>query len=138
MRAAQTIIVLSKGLLPSVLNDTDSGLQYGGSGCGYYTPRGFSDVKDDVHATTNDGDSVSHTFTGSAVSLVTEKRLDEGPIDVYLDGALQSTVNAYAPVHNQANQVLYRSATLASGQRTLKLVKHGGSYMLVDALNVFP
>jgi hypothetical protein len=45
-----------------------------------HSPRNVGDVHDDVHATANDGDAVADTFTGSGISFVTEKSLDEGMV----------------------------------------------------------
>jgi hypothetical protein len=48
-------------------------------------------------------------------------------------------VDAYAAgVHNLGGQVVFSKAGLSAGQHTLQLVKHGGAYMLIDALTVLP
>jgi hypothetical protein len=121
------------------INDTDAGLQYSGSGWGYYGGRGVGDLQDDVHATTNDGDAVSFSFRGTGVAFVTEKSLDEGQVDVLLDGQLVQTVDAFAAnVHNQSGQVLFSRNDLSAGQHTVKLVKKSGAYMLLDALTIQP
>lgn len=121
----------------SLINDTDGGLVYAGSGWGYYPSRGAGDVQDDVHATANNGDSVSYTFTGTSVSFITETAADEGSVQVYLDGVLQVTVNAYSPTR-KSQQTLWSKSGLMSGTHTLKLVKQDGGYLLLDALQVSP
>jgi hypothetical protein len=121
------------------LNDTDPSLQYSGSAWGYYPgrPTSFQDLQNDVHATLNNGDSVSYTFTGTGIAYVSEKSDGYGLVDVYLDGQLQQTVDANAVgVHNLGNQVLFSETGLSAGQHTLKLVKKSGVYMLIDALVV--
>ena len=121
------------------VNDTDPGLQYSGSAWGYYPgrPGSFQDVHNDVHATLNNGDAVSYTFTGSGISYVSEKSDGYGLVDVYLDGQFQVTVDANAAgVHNLGNQVLFSKTGLSAGQHTLRLVKKSGVYMLLDALLV--
>jgi hypothetical protein len=121
------------------INDTDAGLRYMGSGWGYYAGRGVGDLQDDVHATTHNGDSVSFGFRGTGISFATEVSLDEGQVDVLLDGQLVQTVNAFAEgVHNRAGQVLFSRNDLPAGQHTLQLVKKSGDYMLLDALTVQP
>lgn len=106
------------------------------SGGWTYSPgRGLGDVSDDVHATQNNGDSVSYQFTGSGISYTTETNSDEGNVQVYLDGALQATVNCYNATR-KAQQVVWSSGTLADDSHTLKLVKQDGTYMLIDALQV--
>jgi hypothetical protein len=92
-----------------------------------------------VHATTNNGDSVSYTFTGTGVAYVSEKSDGYGLVDVYLDDALQATVDANASgVHNAGGQILYSKTGLSAGQHTIKLVKKSGAYLLVDAFSVQP
>ena len=123
------------------INDSDPGLVY--SGTRWFRsagrPAGFGDIANDVHATTNNGDSVSYSFTGTGVSYISEKSEDEGQVDVYVDGVLQDTVDANVQgVHNQGGQVLYGVGGLQAGQHTLKLVKKSGAYMLLDALTVQP
>jgi hypothetical protein len=121
----------------ATVNDTDSALQYSGAGWGYYPgrPASFQDAQNDVHATLNNGDAVSYSFTGTGISYVSEKSDGYGLVDVYLDGQFQATVDANAAgVHNLGNQVLFAKSGLGSGQHTLKLVKRSGVYMLIDAL----
>jgi hypothetical protein len=121
------------------INDTDSALVYSGSGWFESTgrPATFNDLNNDVHATSNNGDAVSYTFTGTGISYVSEQSDGYGQVDVYLDGVLQDTIDANVPnVHNAGGQVLYGITDLAAGQHTLKLVKKSGAYMLLDALTV--
>ncbi len=123
---------------PVSINDTDAKLQYTGA-WGYYPgrPLAFKDLQNDVHAATNDGDSLSYTFSGTGVTYVSEKSDGYGKVDVFIDGQFQTTVDANAVgTHNQGGQVLFSEPNLIAGQHTLKLVKHGGAYMLVDGLLV--
>jgi len=121
------------------VNDTDPALQYRGAGWGYYAGRGVGDLQDDVHATTVDGDSVRFAFAGTGISFVTESSLDEGQVDVLIDGQLVQTVDAFATgVHNKAGQTLYSRGNLSSGQHTIELIKKSGAYMLLDSLIVQP
>jgi hypothetical protein len=120
-----------------VVNDTDAGLNYTGSGWGYYggRPTSVFDIQNDVHATTSTGDAVSYAFSGTGVAYISEKSDGYGLIDVYVDGVFQTTVDANAPgVHNAGSQVLYSKSGLPVGQHTLKLVKKSGAYLLLDAL----
>ena len=123
---------------PARINDTDASLQYSGA-WGYYPgrPASFKDLQNDVHAATNDGDSLTYTFNGTGISYVSEKSDGYGKVDVFIDSQLQTTVDANAAgVHNQGGQVLFSAPNLTAGQHTLKLVKRGGAYMLVDGLLV--
>ena len=124
-----------------VVNDTDPGLSYGGWGWFYNggRPASIADIGNDVHATTNNGDWVSYTFTGTGISYISELSDGYGLVDVYLDGVKQATVDANAyGVHNLGDQVLFQHSWQAVGQHTLKLVKTSGVYMLLDALAVQP
>ena len=72
------------------INDTDAAIDYIGS-WEYYSGRGFGDYQNDVHATTVNGDSVTVTFYGSAISFYTETNSDEGT------SASHSTASPRAP-----------------------------------------
>ncbi len=124
----------------TTVNDTDPQLTYTGAGWFYSggRPASFVDVDNDVHATTNNGDSLTYTFNGTGVAYVSEKSSGYGTVDVYLDGAFQQTVDADGPFHNQGGQVLFSKGGLSAGQHTIKLVKTGGAYLLLDALTVQP
>ena len=117
------------------INDTDGGFTYSGPGWGYYSGRGVRDYQDDVHATSNSGDAASYTFTGTGISYITETNGDEGNVQIYLDGTLQSTVNCYSS-GRLVQQTVWSSSGLSSGSHTLKLVNQGGGYMLLDAVQV--
>ena len=121
----------------ATINDTDSALAYVGGGWRYYPRRGLGDSGDDVHATQANGDSVSYTFTGTAISYITETNSDEGNVQVYLDGTLQATVSAFSATR-KVQQTLWSAASLASGSHTLKLVKADGTFLLLDAVIVSP
>ena len=118
---------------PTVVNDTDPGLLYGGSGWFYYFSRGVGDLSDDVHATQNNGDGVSYTFTGTSVSYVTETNPDEGAVAVYIDGVFQKTVNCVTPAR-QVQQTVFSASGLAPGSHTITLVKTSGIFLVLDAL----
>ncbi len=120
---------------PFIVNDTDPSITYGGASWGYYSGRATADFGKDVHATSSNGSFASYTFTGTAVSYFTEIAPDEGNVQVYLDGTLQTTVNCYSAAR-QVRQAVWSSGTLASGSHTLKLVKMDGGFLLLDALQI--
>jgi hypothetical protein len=129
-------INVDTGAQPLKVNDADSSIRYNGAGWGHYTGRGVGDINDDVHATTNNGDSVSYTFSGTGISYITERSVDEGKVDVAIDGVLQQTVDARSTDHNLANQTLYKLWGLPQGQHTITLTKRDGGYMLLDGFIV--
>ncbi|HEX4223362.1 MAG TPA: hypothetical protein VHZ97_13425 [Pseudonocardiaceae bacterium] len=118
------------------LNDSDWRATYTGS---WNTSggRGLGDLGDDVHYTATDGDSVSYPFTGTGIQLLSETNSDEGTADVYLDGTKVETVSANSP-QRLAQQALVSLTGLPKGPHTLKVVKTGGSYLLVDGFTVIP
>lgn len=119
------------------VNDTDPAITYTGSGWGYYSNRGDGDLLNDVHATTANGDSVSYTFTGTGIDVLSETNSDEGGIDVYIDGTKLQSVTASAS-SRLAQQVVASVSGLTKAQHTIKLVKTSGTYMLLDGFTVVP
>jgi hypothetical protein len=119
----------------SVTNDTNASIAYTGASWIRSTNRGFGDYKDDVQAATADGDSVTVTFTGTGISLLTETNSDEGTIAVSLDGTSQGTVNAFS-ASRQAQQTVYSVSGLPIGRHTLTLTKTGGTYLVIDRFDV--
>jgi len=115
-----------------LINDTSTSLTYTGAWF-YSATRNLGDYQDDVHATQNNGDAVSYTFTGTGISILTETYTDEGNVQVFLDGTLQATVNCNSSIR-KVQQVVWSISSLSSGNHTLKLVKQDGQYMLLDAL----
>jgi hypothetical protein len=120
------------------INDAAPGITYTGSGWSYSSGRPFGDYDNDVHSTTNNGDSVSYTFNGSGIEALTELNSDEGAIGVYVDGSLVQTVSASTSGDRTAEQALVTVTGLAPGNHTVQLVKQSGSYMVLDALVVIP
>jgi hypothetical protein len=116
-------------------NDTTSLASYSGSGWFSSANRGFGDFHDDEHATTNNGDAVTFTFTGTSASVLGEQNAGTGTSEVYVDGAEISPINTQAS-SREAQQVLYNTGTLRLGTHTLKLVKTGGTYLEIDGFTV--
>ncbi|XUL93851.1 hypothetical protein ACQ86D_50575 [Streptomyces galilaeus] len=97
--------------------------------------RGLGDYQDDVHAARTNGDSVTVTFTGTGISLITETNTDEGTIAVSLDGASQGTVTANS-TSRQVQQTVYTVSGLTAERHTLTLTKTGGSWLVIDRFDV--
>jgi hypothetical protein len=118
------------------VNDTDPAITYTGS-WNSSTGRNLGDLYNDVHATTVNGDSVSYTFTGTGIDVLSETNSDEGGIDVYVDGTKVQSVSA-AGSSRLAQQVVASVSGLTKGRHTIKLVKTGGTTMLLDGFTVVP
>ncbi|GIP48380.1 hypothetical protein J53TS2_19710 [Paenibacillus sp. J53TS2] len=91
------------------------------------------DYYDDVHATEVNGDSFEYTFKGTGIDLHMPKGPAQGEMEVYIDGQLKSTVDAYDESRS-AQQPLFGIANLPAGQHTVKVVKKSGELMLADLL----
>jgi hypothetical protein len=122
------------GMATTTINDGASGIAYGGT-FSVSTGRGVGDYNDDVHYSTNNGDSASYTFIGSGVDFLTETYSDEGNVAVYIDGTLAQNVSAVSSAR-QVQQVLFSQTWPSSGTHTIKVVKLSGAFMLVDAFRV--
>ncbi|MFC5402028.1 X2-like carbohydrate binding domain-containing protein [Cohnella soli] len=100
-------------------------------GTTYLTFNLRGDYKDDVHATTTNGDSFEFKFKGTGVDLIGPKSPDMGNVDIYVDGVFKTTVNAYA-ANRLTDQTLYSIGGLGNTAHVLKAVKKSGSAMLAD------
>jgi hypothetical protein len=84
------------------------------------------------------------TFTGTAVKWIGYRDQWSGIARVYIDGALQATIDTYASP-SQGQAVLYTASGLASGVHTFAIevagshgTASGGSWVWVDAFDVTP
>ena len=124
-------------------DDTDPALNYCGNwshvsnqsytGGDYKHTESFSDTT---------GDSMSVTFTGTAVQYIAPTANNHGYADIYLDGTKVATVDGYSS-GTDFQQVLYSASGLADTTHTLKIVvtgqkdaASGGTFVSVDAINV--
>jgi beta-galactosidase GanA len=88
------------------------------------------------------GDSVSVTFTGTAVEWIAPTANNHGFADVYLDGEHVATVDGYSAT-TDFQRIEYLVSGLSDTAHTLKIVVSGqknsassGTYVSVDAINV--
>ncbi|MFJ4224339.1 X2-like carbohydrate binding domain-containing protein [Microbacterium sp. NPDC089695] len=89
------------------------------------------DHLDDVHATATDGDSVSFTFRGTAVSWIGPKSPDQGTVDVFLDDKKVATVDTSSTAR-LTSQELFTAAGLKDVEHTVKIVKTSGDVLRSD------
>ena len=92
---------------------------------------------------TETGDTMTVTFTGTAVQWIGPKNNNGGIADVYLDGSQVATVDTYSPAGKLFQQVLYSATGLAAGSHTLTIAVSGqknpassADTVVVDAINV--
>jgi Carbohydrate esterase 2 N-terminal len=113
-----------------------SGVSYSGTWA-VSSGRPDGDLGNAVEYTQTNGDSATFSFTGTGIQVLSETNSDEGTIDVYVDGTKTETVNADSATR-VAQQAIVDVSGLSQGAHTVKLVKTGGQYMLVDAYTVTP
>jgi NPCBM-associated, NEW3 domain of alpha-galactosidase len=114
---------------------------YAGADWQTYTDRNTGDLGNDIAATTDNGDSVSYTFTGTGLEVLGETYSDEGTFDVYVDGK-QDTSQTFTENTSGdtrlAQQVIYEVNGLSEGTHTVKITKTGGTYLTIDGFEVIP
>jgi hypothetical protein len=127
-----TITLIVNAAVWTEVNDTDAGITYSSTGWSYSTNRNDGDYNNDAHYTKTAANYAQYTFTGTSVQYITETYSDEGNVDVYIDGVLQTTVNCNSSTR-VGQVVMYSNTALAYGSHTIKVVKNSGTYMLLDA-----
>jgi alpha-L-fucosidase 2 len=100
------------------------------------TARGLGDYNDDTHHSTTIDAVAQYTFTGTGIQLLSERNGDMGPIDVYLDNALQATVDLRITGARQSQQVVFDRQNLARSTHTIKIVNRSTSVGIVDAFRI--
>ena len=124
-----------QGVSPSAqLNDTNAGIVY--SGAWYRSAnRGAGDYQDDVSYTYDNGASATVTFSGTAISLITEKFSTEGTATVTVDSGPPTTINLLS-TQLAVQQVVFTANGLPAGKHTLTITKTGGQVLPLDAVAV--
>lgn len=117
--------------------DNISGVSYLGSGWDWKNNQrgGASSSLDDLHATQADGDAFELAFYGTGVEYIAQVNSDEGKVDIYLDGVLDTTIDNSNPTRVY-QKVVYAKTGLAPGRHVLKGVKKDGSYFIVDGFRI--
>ena len=95
----------------AIINDDDPAIVYRGQwkyvprrGCGYY--------HDDLHSTTQAGDSLEFAFNGTGIEYITEKYRDLGKVDIFIDGGMRAHVNLAMQNFPRISQVVAFRATI--------------------------
>ena len=89
------------------------------------------------------GDTMSVTFTGTAVQWIGPKNNNGGIADVSVDGTQVATVDTYNASGKEFQQLLFSTSGLAAGSHTLTITVTGtkdaassAATVVVDAINV--
>ena len=118
------LTVASKGGAGHV-NDTSKDVAYTGSSWSYQTARGNGEFANDAHLATADGDSFTFSFNGTDVDYIATRGADRGPVEIYIDDVLQTTVDLSTGTAG-SRQVAFSKSGLARGAHTLKGIKRSG------------
>ncbi|MFJ9917493.1 hypothetical protein [Actinacidiphila glaucinigra] len=89
--------------------------------------RGYGDYNDDTHHSTTVNAVAQYTFTGTGVAYISERNGDMGPVDVYLDGAFQATVDLKVSGARQVQQTVWQRSGLTQGTHTIRIVNRSTS-----------
>ncbi|MBD2867105.1 glycoside hydrolase domain-containing protein [Paenibacillus arenilitoris] len=142
-----------------LINNSDSRITYEGTGWATVnapnqtysgavnTTKADGSYENDVSTTKVDGDSAELSFYGYGINVYVEKNRSMGKFDVYIDGELQSTVDAHEDVLYRFYPI-YTNYSLSDGPHTIKIVNRENganrnkdgtlkSFLVLDAFRVF-
>jgi uncharacterized protein (TIGR03437 family) len=133
-------LVTGGPVLPAGLSQqTNPAVTYGGH---WFQNSGAAYSGGSVNSAVDAGAWVNVSFNGTAVDWIGYRDEWSGIAQVFIDGALQSTVDTYLSP-SQAQTKTYSVAGLSPGAHTLRIVAtgtqnaaSGGSWIWVDAFNV--
>ena len=117
-----------------MVDDADPALVYSGTWTAA-SGRHLGEWADTIHHTGKDGDSVTYAFTGKGIEVLTDLNPDEGSVDIFMDGTLAKTIDCKSAAR-QVQQVIFQQQWPEERPHEIKLVKKGGSFMLLDAFRV--
>ncbi|MDQ2731481.1 MAG: DUF4185 domain-containing protein, partial [Armatimonadota bacterium] len=121
----------------TLVNDSDPRITYTGT-WRYDDKRPFFDYGDDAHVSQVAGSSAEFSFKGTGIDYIAEKNADHGPVDVFLDGKFQRTVDLHLVNFPRVSRVVLFSARgLGKGAHTIKIVNKSNDWAVVDAFSVF-
>ncbi|MDG0792181.1 DUF4038 domain-containing protein [Cohnella ginsengisoli] len=119
------------------IDDTASAVAYGGTwnagspNANYYNST--------IHWSTTAGSYAEFAFTGTSVNWYASRNPAQGKADVYIDGALDATVDLYG-ASTTDSAVMYAKGGLTNASHTIRIVARGdknaassGYYVTVDA-----
>lgn len=129
------------------INDNDPEVEYvdaSGDGCNwFYTTNraGEGAFNNDAHIVGNSheggiGSYCTVTFTGTGISVLTEKFNDMGLVRIYLDGLDMGEYDCYTDGARKSRDVLYSVSGLENSEHIIKLEKVSGQYMIIDCFEV--
>ena len=124
-----------------IVNDSHPHVRYRGQ---WETYSSATEIGGDEHYSNEKGASCQLAFSGSSVTWIGVKNLDNGEAEVYLDDQLQGTVDTYSD-RRQSQQKLFQKSGLSPGVHTIKIIVKGtkqaaskDTHVVIDALDIRP
>ena len=117
----------SQPFTPTITDDSDQTLSYAGN----WTP--FADsraIGGDLTSTSEQGDSVSWSFTGTQVGVIGRVGPQQGSGELFVDGTDEGALNFTAPKTKERDVIA--GVSLKPGTHTVKLVSQGGGPIVFD------
>lgn len=121
------------------IDDTNPSVVYAGA---WYTNSNPGHSGGSAQLSTEAGDTVTLSFGGTGISWIGLKDAWSGTANVYIDGSLRATVDAYS-ASDQLQAVMFTAAGLSSGTHTIQIQVTGNhnassaqSWIWVDAFDV--
>ncbi len=106
---------------PGMIDNTDSRIQYVGE-WGNWTQDKNVNYNDTIQYINNPkgGETITFTFTGTGIEVISCKNMDRGHFDISIDGEKATRVNTYAD-QTKRQEVIYKKDDLAYGKHTIVL-----------------
>ena len=90
-----------------------------------------------VRLSTSPGDAAEFTFTGTGVSLLTEKSNSQGTVEIFLDGQSQGSINLKVDDFPTLTRIpVFTMEGLSAGNHTLKVVNKGDDPVCLNGFTV--
>ena len=113
-------------------DDTHTDWAYSGNWAVYNGPGPYNNTD---HYSSTIGDYATIAFLGNKFSLTYTTNAARGKMDIYVDNVKLTTINQYSAV--QVWQQTWTSSPLTYGAHVVKLVHVSGTYVDIDAIEVF-
>jgi hypothetical protein len=122
---------------PTMVNDTDPSITYDSTWT-YSDDRNAGDYDNDVHYTSTIGGTATITFTGTGIDYIGPMEPEDGTANVIIDGVQVGTTQATYSGSYTPQQYLYQVRGLTADTHTLQIVMTGGTYVQIDAFQIWP
>ncbi|MCX4163058.1 MULTISPECIES: hypothetical protein [Paraburkholderia] len=121
------------------IGDNSSQITYSGSWQAVNNRSSFYDYLHDLHYTMNNSDTMTMSFTGTAIQVFGEQYIDQGNLGIAIDGGAQQVVNTVpADGERHSNVAVYTSPLLTRGQHTITVTKLSGTYATMNGVYIAP